>query len=146
MREQTFFSLAVPPAPWTLHYRVRVTWLTRSGSDKGTSSPTRDRTTQQNRGRTLLRATSIPWILLFAQTSVFWLHSQGEDGEVGLLVLTCTSFPSVVQSIKLFNVDGEGFCSAFSLFNDVGSNTCLHTSANVPTFNYSCSTCLCWRI
>lgn len=100
--------LALPPAPWTLHYRVRVTWLTRSGSDKGTSSTTRDRTTQQNRGRTPLGAVSHRYLLFF-QASLFWLHSEGEDGEVGLLFLTCTSIPSLVQSIKLFNVDGGVF-------------------------------------
>lgn len=50
---------------------------------------------------------SIPQILLLFQTSLFWLYSEGEDGEVGLLFLTCTSSLSVVQSIRLFNVDGE---------------------------------------
>lgn len=38
------------------------------------------------------------------------------------------------------------FCCAFTLLNDVGSDTYLHRSANVATFNYSCSTCLCWCI
>lgn len=88
-----------------LSIRVRITWLTRSGSDKGTSSTTRDGTTQQKRGRTPLRAVSIPWIWLFFLC--FCYTQRGRNDEVGLPVLTCTSFPSVVQSVKLhFKVDG----------------------------------------
>lgn len=56
--EQTFCFLCLELCG--LYNRVRVTWLTRAGSDKGAGSTTRDTTTQQNRGQTLLRAVSIP--------------------------------------------------------------------------------------
>lgn len=47
----------------------------------------------------------------FLQTFLFWLHlERGGDWGVGLLLLISTSFPYVVQNIKLFNVAEENSC------------------------------------
>lgn len=61
------------------------------------------------------------------------------------MVILCHSLKMGVQSIRLYNVDGEVFAVLLAC-SLVSAQTHHHTSVNVLTFNYSCSTCLCWQI
>ncbi|KAK2912948.1 hypothetical protein Q8A73_007061 [Channa argus] len=101
--EETFL-LALPPAPWTLHYRVGVTWLTRSGSDKGKGSTTRDGTTQQNRGQTPLQAVSIPRILLLFQNALVWLHSEEKHVQTSDIIQITSNQNKMVPSSFFFRL------------------------------------------
>ncbi|KAK2846683.1 hypothetical protein Q5P01_009682 [Channa striata] len=112
---EIYLLLALPPAPWTLHYRVRLTWLTRSGSDKGTGSTTRDGTTQQKRGRTPLRAVG----------SQFNTHPEIAR-RVGSSSSCCCS--GSAKSVNWSNILGEisaGHCRSVKVANPFGDPSCF---------------------